>query len=284
MEKLPLPESFKSKPLDNNQSEIVIEPCYPGYGNTIGNALRRVLFSSLPGAAITSVKIKDVTHEFATIPGVKEDVVEIIMNLKRLNFVLHGTDEVKASLKVKGAKKVKAKDLKITSDTALGNPEELIATLTDKDAEFEIEITIKTGRGYVPVENIEKKQIQLGTIAIDSIYTPVVNVNFTVENVRVGQMTNYDKLLIQITTDGTITPEEALKSSASILVDHFSAVAMFGDNKKVKIDKADKVEESDVLRANNNEEEDEDERSKADDKAVDSKVKKKRGRPKKSDK
>ena len=161
MEKLPLPESFKSKPLDNNQSEIVIEPCYPGYGNTIGNALRRVLFSSLPGAAITSVKIKDVTHEFATIPGVKEDVVEIIMNLKRLNFVLHGTDEVKASLKVKGAKKVKAKDLKITSDTALGNPEELIATLTDKDAEFEIEITIKTGRGYVPVENIEKKQIRV---------------------------------------------------------------------------------------------------------------------------
>lgn len=228
METISLPEKFDVKKTGDNQAVITIEPCYPGYGNTLGNALRRVLLSSLAGCAVTAVKIKGITHEFSTIPGVKEDTVEIILNLKRLRFKLHGVDETTATLKIKGEKKVKAKDIKLGSELEIANPDAEVATLTTKDADLELELTIKSGRGYLPVENIEKRKLLLGTIAIDGIFTPVRNANFTVENVRVGQMTNYDKLIMSVGTDGTISPEEAIQTAAKILVEQFSDIGNFG--------------------------------------------------------
>ncbi|MFA5134675.1 MAG: DNA-directed RNA polymerase subunit alpha [Patescibacteria group bacterium] len=228
METFPLPDKYQVNSTDKHQADLIIEPCYPGYGNTLGNALRRVLLSSLSGAAITAFRIKGITHEFSTVPGVKEDIVEIILNLKKIGFKLHGTDETTATLKVKGQKKVIAKDIKLTSEAEVSNPDAEIATLTDKDSEIEMELTIKAGRGYVQVENMDTDKLPLGTIAIDSIFTPIKNVNYNIENVRVGQMTNYDRVIMSITTDGTITPEEALKEASTILVDHFQAITNFG--------------------------------------------------------
>lgn len=244
MEKLPLPEKYEVKKIDSNQADIIIEPCYPGYGTTLGNALRRVLLSSLPGAAITAIKVKNVSHEFSNLPGVKEDVVEIILNLKKIKFKLHGTNETKALLKVKGEKKVKAKDIKTTSEIEVVTPEAEIATLTSKEAELDLELILKNGRGYLPVESVEKRKFQLGTIAIDAIFTPIKNVNYKVENVRVGQITNYDRLILTITTDGSLTPEDALKSAADILVDHYTQILNFGvGEKKLKVEKKDIKEE-----------------------------------------
>ncbi|MDD5039832.1 MAG: DNA-directed RNA polymerase subunit alpha [Patescibacteria group bacterium] len=227
MESLALPEKHKINKISENQAEIVIEPCYPGYGTTIGNAIRRVLLSSLPGAAITAVRFKNVTHEFTTIQGVKEDIVEIILNLKRLRFKLHSVDETTVTLKVKGDKKVTGKDIKCTSEIEIVNPSAEIATITDKNSSLEMELTVQTGRGYVPVENTDTKKLALGTIAIDAIYSPVKNVNYEVENVRVGQMTNYDRVIINILTDGTITPENAILSASQILADHFIRLGQF---------------------------------------------------------
>lgn len=228
MDTIALPDKYEVTKTGEHQADITIEPCFPGYGTTLGNALRRVLLSSLAGAAVTAVNIKGVTHEFSTVPGVKEDIVELLLNLKRLRFKLHGTEETKVTLKVKGEKKVKAKDIKATSDVEIVNGEADIATITTKDAELEMELTIQSGRGYVPVENMDNKKLTLGTIAVDAIFTPVRNVNFNVENVRVGQMTNYDKLVLSISTDGSISPQEALQIASQMLVDHFKHIATFG--------------------------------------------------------
>lgn len=270
MEKITLPESIEVTKTDTHQATITIAPCFPGYGNTLGNSLRRVLLSSLPGAAVATAKIKNISHEFTSLPGVKEDTVEIILNLKRLRFILHDVDEVKVNLKVKGEKKITGKDLTMTSDVEIANPGEEIATLTTKDAELEMELTIRSGRGFMPVENIDKKQNELGVISIDSIFTPVKNVNYTVENVRVGQMTNYDKLVMKVTTDGTITPEDALKQASLLLVEHFSAVA--GDLVEPAEKPATKTEKTKASAAKKKDTDDEEE---------DEKPKKKRGRPKK---
>jgi len=277
MEKLPLPEKYEVKKTDLNRADIIIEPCYPGYGTTLGNALRRVLLSSLPGAAITAVKIKDVSHEFSTLPGVKEDVVEIILNLKKLRFKLHGTNEAKAILKIKGEKKVKAKDIKSTSEIEVINPEAKIATLTSKEAELDLELILKNGRGYLPVESIEKRKFQLGTIAIDAIFTPVKNVNYKIENVRVGQMTNYDRLILTVTTDGSLTPEDAMKTASGILVDHYTQISSLGtgelktksEKKEIKEETVDKKQPTEVKKIDQEKKE------------IVTKPKRKRGRPKK---
>jgi len=297
MEKLPLPDKYEIKKINPNQADIIIEPCYPGYGTTLGNALRRVLLSSLPGAAITAIKVKGTSHEFSTLPGVKEDMVEIILNLKKLCFKLHNVNETKAILKVKGEKKVKAKDIKTTSEIEVINSEAEIMTLTTKDAEVEIELTLKTGRGYLPVESVEKRKFQLGTTAIDAIFTPIKGVNYRVENVRVGQMTNYDRLILTVTTDGVMTPEEALKSAAEILVDHFAEIACLG--KSEKIDKNENKSENEKIdekkKSIESKKADQDDKSdkvgsassrpelgaKADGKETPIKPKRKRGRPKK---
>lgn len=266
MEDIKLPSKVSIKEISKQRAQIIVEPCYPGFGQTLGNATRRVLLSSLPGAAVTAVKIKGVQHEFSTIDHMKEDVVEIILNLKRLRLKLSADEETKLTLKVKGEKKVTAKDIKTPSQAEIINKDLLIATLTDKAAELDMEITVARGRGYVPVENRQKEKLDIGNIAIDAIYTPVKNVNFEVSNVRVEQMTNYDRLALDIQTDGTITPEESFKIASSILVDHFSLLS--GNLKK---DKDEKEKEEKKKQAEKDEEEDKKEQEKNEDKEEETK-------------
>lgn len=221
MERIQLPSKVTLTDLGANAAEVIIEPCYPGYGTTLGNALRRVLLSSLPGAAITSVKFSGATHEFSTLPHVKEDVVDLILNLKGVRMHMFEGETATVMVKAKGEKVLTAGDLKCPSNVEVRNPEHVIAHLTDKAADVEMELTIGVGRGYIPVEQREKERLDLGVIAIDAIYTPVRNVNFKVDNVRVGQMTNYDKVTLTISTDGTITPGAAFREASQILNEHF---------------------------------------------------------------
>ncbi len=226
MEKIPLPQKIEIKSLDKeNESIVSIQPCYPGYGTTLGNALRRVLLSSLPGAAVTSFKIKGVNHEFSAIPNVLEDVVEISLNLKQLRLKIFSDEPVRLKLKASGEKKVTAKDIEKNSDVEIINQDMLIATLTGKTAEFEMELIVNQGRGYIPTEVREKESLETGMIAIDSIYTPIKNVGFKIENVRIGQMTNYENLLLTIETDGTISPKDALAKANELLLEHFNFIA-----------------------------------------------------------
>ncbi len=233
-----LPDKVEFSDLDSKEATLVVEPLFPGYGTTIGNALRRVLLSSLPGAAVTAVKIKGADHEFSQISGVKEDVVELILNLKKLRLKVHSEKPVTLTLKKKGKGKVTAKDIEAPSDAEISTPELEIANLTDDKAELEVEITAQAGRGYVPVEQRDKEKLDIGTIAVDAIYSPIRSVSFQVENIRVGQMTDYDKVTMKIRTDGTLTPKEAVDQAAAILVDHFG---LFTDVKKRK--KEIKIEE-----------------------------------------
>lgn len=224
MDTLPLPKSLAQQSERGHRALFTIEPLYPGYGMTVGNALRRVLLSSLPGAAITAVKFEGATHEFSTLPYVKEDVVDILLNLKQVRLKLHTEEPTTVKLEANGQGEVTAGDITGDANVEVVNPKQHIATLTDKAATFALELTVAKGRGYVPVENREKERLPLGTIALDAIYTPMKNVNFTTENVRVGQMTNYDKLVLDISTDGTISPTDALEHATKILVDHFQFV------------------------------------------------------------
>lgn len=225
MQTLPLPSKCSVNDVSPDQATVVIEPLFPGYGTTLGNALRRVLLSSLPGAAVTAVKIENVAHEFSTLPNVKEDVVAILLNIKRLRFKLIGDEPLVATVKAKGEKVITGRDLKLPTNLTLSTPEQIIVSLTDKSATFEAEFTVSPGRGFVPVENREKEKLDIGTIAVDAVYTPVRNVNFDVEHVRVEQMTNYDRLILDIRTDGTVSPVEAVRAAGVILVDHFRFLA-----------------------------------------------------------
>lgn len=217
-----LPNKISFVEEEKFRSKVVIEPLYPGYGMTVGNALRRVLLSSLPGAAVVAVKIKGVDHEFSTVPSVTEDVVDVILNLKQLRVKVDSDEPVRLTLNVKGQKEVRARDIKKDSRVEIVNPDLVIATLDGKTAELSMEIVVQQGRGYVPVESREEEKLEIGMIAIDAIYTPMRNVNFEVQNVRVGQITNFDKLTITMETDGTISGREALDISSQILVDHFA--------------------------------------------------------------
>ncbi len=202
-----------------------IEGLYRGYGTTIGNALRRVLLSSLPGAAISRFKIKGVGHEFTTIPGVMEDVVEIGLNLKQVRFKFFAGEPQVLVLSAKGEGKVTAADIKGTTDVQVQNTDLHIATLTSKTAELEMEITVEKGLGYQPVEVQKIEKLAVGTIALDVMYSPVKNVNFSVENMRVGEHTDYNRLTVSVETDGTISPSNALHKSANVLLDHFSKIS-----------------------------------------------------------
>jgi len=218
-----LPKPPKAVNKKDNWAVFEIESLYPGYGVTIGNSLRRVLLSSLPGAAITQMKIKKVQHEFSTIPGVLEDVMTIAMNLKQVRFKILTDEPQKASLKIKGEKEVKAEDFEVPGQLELINGDAHIATLTSKSAELDLEIQVEKGLGYEPVENRKKQGKQeIGVISIDAIFTPIVRVNYKVDNMRVGERTDFDRLSVEITTDGSISPEEAFRSAAKTLVDHFS--------------------------------------------------------------
>lgn len=225
MEKIPLPENVTVIREEGNEMTFDISPCYPGYGPTLANALRRTIISSVPGAAITTVRIEGVEHEFSAIPGVAEDVVSILLNLKRLRLKLHSDAPVELRLKAQGEKVVTAGDIEKVADAEIANPEHVIAHLTDSKATLDMVLTAERGRGYVPAEAREREERPLGTIAVDAIYTPVERVSFRVENVRVGQATEYHKILMTIRTDGTVTPKEVLAAAASILEDHFRTLA-----------------------------------------------------------
>lgn len=223
MQQLLLPSTFSLEETGKpHEGRLIIEPLFRGYGTTLGNALRRVLLSSLPGAAVVAVKIKGVPHEFGTIEHVKEDVVEIILQLKQLRLRVFNDEEVRLHLEVKGERVVTAYDIEPSAEVEIVNPQLHIATLTDSKAHFEMDLFVRQGRGYVPVEEQAKQRLELGTIAIDSIFTPVINVGYNVEQVRVGEITNYEKLLMIIETDGTITPQKAILSATTLLVDHLN--------------------------------------------------------------
>ena len=207
---------------DGTYGKFVVEPLERGYGTTLGNSLRRVLLSSLPGYAITSVKIDGVLHEFSTIDGVKEDVTEIVLNLKGVILKIHGDGPKTIYIDASGKCEVTAGDIKVDSDVEILNPEHLIATLED-GASLKMELTADRGRGYVSAErNKQLMQPVIGVIAIDSIYTPVLKVNYTVENTRVGQITDYDKLTLEAWTNGTISAQDAVSLGAKILTDHLN--------------------------------------------------------------
>ena len=229
---------------DGTYGKFVVEPLERGYGTTLGNSLRRVLLSSLPGYAITSAKIEGVLHEFSTIDGVKEDVTEIVLNLKGVILKIHGDGPKTIYIDASGKCEVTAGDIKVDSDVEILNPEHLIATLED-GASLKMELTADRGRGYVSAErNKQLMQPVIGVIAIDSIYTPVLKVNYTVENTRVGQITDYDKLSLEAWTDGTISAQEAVSLGAKILTDHLNLFVDLSDEAReteTMIDKPDDV-------------------------------------------
>lgn len=244
------------KQISQSHAVFEIEELYPGFGLTIGNALRRVMLSSLPGAAIISVKIKDVSHEFSTIQGVIEDVVEIILNLKQIRFKIHSAEPQIVTLKVKGEKEVTGKDIKLSSQVEIMNPDAHIATLSSKNAVLEMEMKIEKGLGYSGVESREIKKQEIGGIAVDAIFTPIRMINYKVEDMRVGDKTNYNRLIFDIETDGTITPQQALVDASDILINHYKIIASGvtkakneeKETEQENVKKESKKEEIDVLK------------------------------------
>jgi len=237
---LSLPQKPKIIKKEQNKAVFEIEGLYPGYGVTIGNSLRRVLLSSLEGAAITQVKIKGIQHEFSTIPGVLEDVITIILNLKQLRFKIFSNEPQRIILKAKGEKEVKGEDFEIPSQLELVNKSFHIATLTAKSASLEIEAMVEKGLGYQPKESRKKgrEKSEIGTIYLDAIFTPIKRVAFKTENMRVGERTDYDKLFLEIETDGTITPEDAFFKASEILVKHFDFLTEpFKPKEEIKTEK-----------------------------------------------
>ena len=230
---------------DSNYGKFVVEPLERGYGTTLGNSLRRILLSSLPGVAVTSVKIDGILHEFSTIPGVKEDVTEIILNLKRLAVKLNGENTKRVLINAIGPKEVTAADILGDSDVEIFNPDLHIATL-EENATLIMEINLARGRGYVPAEMNKDENTPISVIPTDSIYTPVKKVNFTVENTRVGQVTDYDKLILEIWTDGSITPSEGVSIGAKIMQEHLSLFVELTDsteNMEIMVEKEENQKE-----------------------------------------
>ena len=229
---------------DKKYGKFVVEPLERGYGITLGNSLRRIMLSSLPGAAVSQVKIEGVLHEFSSIPGVKEDVTEIIMNIKNLSIKNSSdTNEPKtAYIEFNGEGVVRASDIQVDQDIEIMNPDQVIATLSGKDAKLYMELTITKGRGYVSSDKNKTGDLPIGVIAIDSIYTPVERVNITIENTRVGQVTDFDKLILDVHTDGTLAPDEAVSLAAKVLSEHLSLFIDLSENAKtaeVMIEKED---------------------------------------------
>ncbi len=219
------PAAPEVKQKEANKAVFEVQGLYPGYGVTVGNTLRRVLLSSLGGVAVTEVKIKGVAHEFSTVPGVQEDVIMMLLNLKNLRFKIHEGTTQKVTLSVKGEKEVTGADFTLFPQVELANPELHIATITDKKTELEIEIKIEKGIGYEPKDQRKIKSSEIGAINLDAIFTPIKNVNFQVESMRVGERTDFDKLSLEIETDGTITPEEAFYGATDIILKHFTILA-----------------------------------------------------------
>lgn len=216
------------------QGVYEIDSLYPGYGHTLGNSLRRIIHASLPGAAVTSVRIEGVQHEFATMEGVRESVMEVLLNLKRVHFTLHGDDPQTIALSVKGPAQVTAADFKLPSQVEIANPEAHIADVAGKVA-FELEATIERGLGYVPRELLTKEKVDIGTIALDATFTPIRRANYEVENMRVGDRTDFNRLRILIETNGTISPREALTRSIETMIHQLSAIVGFQEASEAEV-------------------------------------------------
>jgi len=205
-----------------SSARFLIEPLPQGFGHTLGNALRRVLYSSIPGAAVTSVTISGAAHQFSSVEGVQEDVVQLILALKRVRFSYSGTDSLTISLSAKGPGPVTASQFDLPANLRIANPDEVIAHLADKNTKLDLTVTVESGFGYSPAE--DRKSTTIGVIPVDAIFTPIVRVNYSVEATRVGRVTNFDRLVIDLSTDGTISPQSALTSAAQVLVDYFSVI------------------------------------------------------------
>lgn len=247
MEKIALAKKieFNQDPKSNNGS-VTVEPLYPGYGMTLGNSLRRVLLSSLSGAAVIGVKIKGVKHEFMSLPGVKEDVIDIILNLKQLRLKVFSENEepIKLELNIKGKKQVTAADIEKNSQVEIVSGDLHLATTTEATSNLSMEIYVAKGRGYSLVEKNKKETKEIDYIEIDSIFSPILAVSSKVENVRVGKMTNWDKLILDVETDGTLTVKDAFEKSVNILIEQFgSLISISEDSKKSKTDNEGEDEE-----------------------------------------
>tara|TARA_B100000745_G_scaffold300012_1_gene252406 strand:- start:400 stop:1368 length:969 start_codon:yes stop_codon:yes gene_type:complete len=225
--------ALPSKPRIVNEEDFrgiyEIDGLYPGYGHTLGNSLRRIILSSLPGAAITQVKINGASHEFATLSGIKEDVITILLNIKRIRLASHTDEPITVSLKKKGTGLVTAGDIDAPSQVEILSPEQPIAEITNKSTELEIEMTVEKGLGYVAREIHQKDKVEIGTIALDAVFTPIRRANYEVENMRVGDRTDYNRLRIMIETDGTLTPKEALEQSIEVMIHQLKSVIGFQD-------------------------------------------------------
>ena len=231
---LPDAIKFDEETLSDVYGKLIAEPLERGFGTTLGNALRRVLLSSIEGAAVIAVKIPGALHEFSTIKGVKEDVIDIILNIKKLRFKLYVNGNRTATLKVNGPKNVTGGDIKGDASFEVLNPEQVIATL-DKDAAFEVEMYIRRGKGYMPAELHKEEGLPIDMIAVDSVFSPIKKVNFTIEQARVGRATDYDRLVMEIWTDGSITPEKAISQAASIIIEHIELFLLEEDEEEESI-------------------------------------------------
>ena len=222
-----LPSKPKIVKEDNFSGSYEIDGLYPGYGYTLGNSLRRIILSSLPGCAITSVKIAGVPHEFSVISGVKEDVVTILLNLKQVRIKMTSNEPQTITLKVKGEKVVKASDIKIPGQLEITNPDQVIATITDKNGEIDMEMVVENGIGFLTKEVRDKNRTDIGAISLDSNFTPIRRVSYEVENMRVGDRTDFNRLKLAIETDGTITPKEALEKSIEVMINQLKSIVGF---------------------------------------------------------
>jgi len=229
---------------EDMQGVYEIDSLYPGYGHTLGNSLRRIILSSLPGAAITQVKIEGVAHEFATLEGMRETVMELLLNLKRVHFVLHGDEPQTISLIAKGTGEVTAKDFNVPSQVEIKNPDQHICDLSGSKVTLELEATIERGLGYVPREVLTKDKVDIGTIALDATFTPIRRVNYEVDNMRVGDRTDFNRLRILIETNGTIAPREALEQSIETMIHQLKAVIGFQESETTMLEESSEVKES----------------------------------------
>ncbi len=222
-----------------------IDGLYPGYGHTLGNSLRRIILSSIPGAAVTQVRIKGVEHEFSSINGVKEDVITILLNLKKVRIKLITDEPQNIVLKAKGIKKLSAKDIEIPGQVEILNPELHIVELTDKSAEIDMEITVEKGLGYVSKDILRKDRVDIGTISLDATFTPIKKANYEVENMRVGDRTDFNRLRISVETDGTLSPREAMEQSISLMISQLKSIIGFKEDEVVEAEQKVEEKESD---------------------------------------
>ncbi|MEW6585420.1 MAG: DNA-directed RNA polymerase subunit alpha [Nitrospirota bacterium] len=241
---LPDSVSFDEETLTDTYGKLVAEPLERGFGTTLGNALRRVLLSSIEGAAVTAIKIPGALHEFSTIKGIKEDVVDVILNIKKLRFKVYSSEKKMATIKVKGPRVVTGGDIQTDGTFIVLNPDQVIATV-DKDAVFEAEMYLRKGKGYVAAELHKEEDLPVNVVAVDSVFTPIRKVNFTVEKARVGRSTDYDRLIMEIWTDGSVTPEKAVSQAATILVEHLDLFILEVED----IEEAGMLEQQDLVHA-----------------------------------